>query len=65
MPEVDEEDENESGMFLEKEDVRLIYNALKEYKPREEDENLHSVLLESFEEMLVVDYEVKLPDVVY
>jgi hypothetical protein len=63
MPEVDEEDENESGMFLEKEDVRLIYNALKAYKPREEEENLHSVLLESFEEMLVVDYDEMPPDV--
>jgi hypothetical protein len=56
---VDEDDE--SGMYLEKDDVRLIYNALKAYKPAAEEDLLHSTLLESFEEMLVVDYGVKLP----
>ena len=62
MPEEDEIDENEGGMFLEKGDVQLIYNALKEYKPTEEEENLHSVLLEEFEEILVVDHGEQFPD---
>jgi hypothetical protein len=39
----------------------LIYNALKHYKPTEDEEVLHSTLLESFEETLLVDYDVKLP----
>jgi hypothetical protein len=62
MPEDDEIDENEGGMFLEKEDVQLIYNALKEYKPTEEEEVLHSTLLEEFEEILVVDHGEPFPD---
>ena len=73
MPEddVSEEDEEsekefqEGGMILEKEDVQLIYNALKKYKPTEEEEVLYWTLLESFEETLVVDYGMSLPDVVY
>jgi hypothetical protein len=44
-------------MFLEKEDVQLIYHALREYKPAEQETHLHSVLLEEFEEILVVDYD--------
>jgi hypothetical protein len=52
----------DSGMFIEKEDVQLIYNALKEYKPTAEEEALHLVLLESFEETLVVNYGEPYPD---
>jgi hypothetical protein len=63
MPEEEDMEENERGMFLEKEDVRLIYNALRAYKPREEEEVLHSTWLEMFEQTLVVDYGVKLPGV--
>jgi hypothetical protein len=48
--------EDESGMFLEEEDVKLIHKALSAYKPTEDEEYLHSVLLEQFEEILVVDY---------
>jgi hypothetical protein len=55
---IDEDDDYDSGMYLEKEDVQLIYNALKEYKPVGEENNLHGVLLEEFEELLVVDYGV-------
>jgi hypothetical protein len=58
---LDEDDEEESGMYLDKEDVLLIYNALKEYKPTEDEEVLHSTLFEEFEEILVVNYSVKLP----
>jgi hypothetical protein len=63
MPAEDDIEENDGGMFLEKEDVRLIYNAMKHYKPDKEEEVLYSTLLESFEEILVVDYNVSLPDV--
>jgi len=51
-----DEEFDEGGMFLEKEDVQLIYNALSKYKPTEDEEHLHSMLLEQFEEILVVDY---------
>jgi hypothetical protein len=52
-----------SGMLLEKEDVQLIYQALKAYKPTKDEEVLHSTLLEEFEETLVVEYGEELPDV--
>ena len=54
-------DEETGGMYLHKEDIRLLYNALKEYKPIGEENTLHGVLLEEFEELLVVDYGEKLP----
>jgi hypothetical protein len=57
----DEEEEEESGMYLEKEDIQLLYNALKNYTPIGDEDVLHSTLLESFEETLVVDYGVRLP----
>ena len=57
MPAEEDTTENEGGMFLEKEDVRLIYQALREYKPAAKEAHLHSVLLEEFEEILVVDYD--------
>jgi hypothetical protein len=63
MPVEEGIEENGGGMFLEKEDVQLIYNAMKHYKPDKEEEVLYSTLLESFEEMLVVDYHGSLPDV--
>jgi hypothetical protein len=52
----------DSGMLLGKEDVQLIYNALKEYQPTPDEENLHMVWLEMFEETLVVDYGEPYPD---
>ena len=57
-----EEDEDEAGgIYLEKEDVLLLYNALKNYKPGTDDEEmLYEMLLEQFEEILIVDYKVKL-----
>jgi hypothetical protein len=57
-----EEEFDESGMFLDKESVQLIYNALSTYKPTDREEHLHSVLLEEFEEILVVDYNEVYPD---
>jgi hypothetical protein len=61
IPMVDE-DEDESGMYLDKESIQTIYNALHAYKPTEGEEHLHSVLLEEFEEILVVDYSEPYPD---
>jgi hypothetical protein len=59
----EEENEDESGMFLEKESIQIIFNALREYKPTEDEEHLLSVLLEEFEEILVVDYKEPYPDI--
>jgi hypothetical protein len=56
-------DEDEGGMYLEKEDVQIIFNALREYKPTEKEEQLYELLLESFEEILVCDYGEPMPDV--
>jgi hypothetical protein len=47
----EEKNEDESGMVLEKEDLKLIYKALSRYKPTSKEEHLHSVLLEEFEEI--------------
>lgn len=58
----DEGEEDDGGMFLEKESIQLIYNALSRYKPTEDEEHLHGVLLEEFEEILVVDYNEPSPD---
>jgi hypothetical protein len=58
-----DEDFDEGGMFLDKESIQIIFNALREYKPTEDEEHLLSVLLEEFEEILVVDYKEPYPDV--
>jgi hypothetical protein len=57
----DDEDEDEGSMYFEKEDVLLIYNALKNYKPTEDEQALYETWLEMFEEILLVDFKVKLP----
>jgi hypothetical protein len=57
-------DEDGGGIYLEKEDVLVIYNALKNYKPVNDDEEMvYEMLVEQFEETLVVDFKVKLPGV--
>ena len=61
--EENERDEYEGGMFLDKESIQIIYNALHEYKPTESEEHLHPLLLEEFEEILVVDYNEPYPEV--
>jgi len=53
----EEKEEEESGMFLDKEDIQLIFNALRKYIPTKKEEHLHGILLEKFEEILVVDYD--------
>jgi hypothetical protein len=61
---IDEQDEDAGGIHLEKEDVLVIYKALKNYKPGTEDEEMtYEMLCEQFEEILIVDYKVKLPGV--
>jgi hypothetical protein len=57
---IDEEDK-ESGIYLDKDSVQIIYNALSKYKPTKDEENVYGVLHEQFEEMLVVDFGVRLP----
>jgi hypothetical protein len=57
-----DEDFDESGMYLDKESIQIIYNALHKYQPTESEEHLHSLLLEEFEEILVVDYNEAYPD---
>jgi hypothetical protein len=44
------------GILLEKEDIQLIYKALKSYTPTEKEEQLHDILVESFEELLAIEY---------
>ena len=59
-----DEDEDGGGIYLEKEDMLMIYKALKAYKPVTDDEEItHEMLVEQFEEILIVDYKVKLPGV--
>jgi hypothetical protein len=58
----EEENEDESRMYLDKESIQIIYNALHEYKPTEGEVHLHSVMLEEFEEILVVDYNEPYPE---
>jgi hypothetical protein len=58
----EEDNEDESGMYLDKESIQIIYNALHTYKPTESEEHLHSLLLEEFEEILVIDYNEPYPD---
>ena len=51
------ENEDEGGVFLEKDDVQVIYNALKQYQPTTtKEEQLRYIWLEELDMMLVVDY---------
>jgi len=49
--------EPENAMSFEKEDITLLYNALRSYKPAEEALIRHSILLEGFEQVLVCDFD--------
>ena len=44
------------GIVLEKEDIQLIYKALRSYTPTEKEEQLYDILVESFEELLATEY---------
>jgi hypothetical protein len=59
-----DEESDESGMYLDKESIQIIYNALHKYQPTEDEVHLHCVMLEEFEEILVVDYKEPYPDVI-
>jgi hypothetical protein len=49
-------EEAEGGIFLTKDDIRLIYKALRYYGPTEKEAQLHGILVESFEELLATEY---------
>ena len=50
------EEAAESGLFVEKEDLLILYHALDAYKPSEKEKQLHGILLEQFEEILISDF---------
>jgi hypothetical protein len=49
-------EEAKGGMFLTKDDIRLIYKALRYYNPTEKEAHLHGILVEEFEELLATEY---------
>ncbi|MGH9876516.1 MAG: hypothetical protein ACRD5H_02675 [Nitrososphaerales archaeon] len=53
--------EEDSGVFVEKEDIQVILNALRSYKPKDKEKQRYELLFEEFEEMLVCDYGDTIP----
>ena len=51
-----EGEEATGGVLLEKEDIQLIYKALRSYTPTGKEEQLYDILVESFEELLATEY---------
>jgi superfamily II DNA helicase RecQ len=51
-----EGEEATGGILLEKEDIRLIYKALRGYTPTDKEEQLYGILVETFEELLATEY---------
>jgi hypothetical protein len=51
-----EGEEAEGGILLDKEDIQLIYKALRSYTPTGKEEQLYDILVESFEELLAIEY---------
>jgi hypothetical protein len=49
-------EEAAGGIFLSKDDIRLIYKALRYYNPTEKEAHLHGILVEEFEELLATEY---------
>jgi hypothetical protein len=49
-------EEANGGIFLAKDDIRLLYKALRYYTPTKKEEQLHNILVESFEELLATEY---------
>jgi hypothetical protein len=49
-------EEAEGGIFLTKEDIGLIYKALRYYHPTEKEAHVHGILVEEFEELLATEY---------
>jgi hypothetical protein len=48
-------DGEETGMFMGMADIKIIYNALKQYTPSKEEVPLYEILLETFEEEIWED----------
>jgi hypothetical protein len=53
-------EEAEGGILLGKEDIQLIYKALRYYNPTEKEAHLHGIPVEEFEELLATEY-IELP----
>jgi hypothetical protein len=51
-----EGNEAAGGILLEKEDIQLIYKALRSYTPTGKEEQLYDILVETFEELLATEY---------
>ncbi|HJT79055.1 MAG TPA: hypothetical protein VJ739_17800 [Gemmataceae bacterium] len=51
------EEDLRGEIIFEKEDVALLYRALRAYQPREQEAQRHELLVEQFEEILAVDFE--------
>jgi hypothetical protein len=51
-----EGEEAEGGILLDKEDIQLIYKALRSCTPTGKEEQLYDILVESFEEVLAIEY---------
>jgi hypothetical protein len=49
-------EEATGGIFLTKDDIQLIYKALRYYSPTEKEAQLHGILVEEFEELLATEY---------
>jgi hypothetical protein len=53
-------EEAEGGILLGKEDIQLIYKALRYYTPTGKKAHLHGILVAEFEELLATEY-IELP----
>jgi hypothetical protein len=51
-----EGEEATGGILLVKEDIQLIYKALRYYTPTGKEAYLHGILVEEFEELLATEY---------
>src|SRR5689334_4393848 len=52
----EDETEEESGIYLEQEDIRILTNALRAYEPGVDEAQRYELLCEELEEILAVDY---------
>jgi hypothetical protein len=52
---LDDRDGEEGGFFMDMADIKIMYNALKQYTPTEKEEQLYELLLETFDEEIWID----------
>ena len=52
IPERTMDEEEEGGFYVGLDDLRIIYHALKQYKPPKDEAYMHEILCETFEEAL-------------